>query len=134
MVPSIAKSAAIEVLEAMKNHPHYKAPLGGSNSRTWAWAIGYWFNVGLPSSCTLSVNADGTVNLVEGSHRQSAGLGRSISMQAAEVLGIAAGRRASDGGGYGIPSALQAVTGGSRTTFCDWLGGGTKRRRMWFGR
>ncbi|MEZ5356097.1 MAG: molybdopterin cofactor-binding domain-containing protein [Bryobacteraceae bacterium] len=58
----------VEVLEAMKNHPHYTAPLGGPN-RGRGVAIGFWFNAGLPSSCTLSVNADGTVNLVEGSTR-----------------------------------------------------------------
>src|SRR5258708_27376930 len=54
--PKHRKVGCIEVLEAMKNHPHYQTPLKGKN-RGRGLAIGYWFNVGLPSSCTLSVNA-----------------------------------------------------------------------------
>jgi CO/xanthine dehydrogenase Mo-binding subunit len=78
-------------------------------------AIGFWFNVGLPSSCTISVNADGTVNLVEGS-TDIGGTRASIAMQAAEVLGIAAEDVRpvivdTDSVGF------TAVTGGSRTTF-----------------
>jgi xanthine dehydrogenase molybdenum-binding subunit len=112
--PKYRKVGCIEVIEAMKNSAHYKSPLGGPN-RGRGVAIGFWFNVGLPSSCNISVNADGTVNLVEGS-TDIGGTRTSIAMQAAEVLGIAAedvrpSVADTDSVGY------TAVTGGSRTTF-----------------
>lgn len=112
--PRYRRIGCIEVLEAMKNHPHYKAPLGGPN-RGRGVAIGFWFNIGLPSSCTISVNADGTVNLVEGS-TDIGGTRTSIAMQAAEVLGIPAEDvrpTVVDTDSIGFT----AVTGGSRTTF-----------------
>ncbi len=103
----------VEVLEAMKNHPHYSAPLGEHQGR--GVAIGYWFNVGFESSVNIAVNADGTITLVEGS-TDIGGSRASIAMQAAEVLGIPAESvRPSvvdtDSVGY------TAVTGGSRTTY-----------------
>jgi xanthine dehydrogenase molybdenum-binding subunit len=116
--PKFKKIGCVEVLEAIKNHPHYSAPLEGPN-RGRGIAIGYWFNVGLPSSCTLSVNADGTVNLVEGS-TDIGGTRTSIAMQAAEVLGIAAADvhpTVVDTDSVGFT----AVTGGSRTTFATGM-------------
>jgi CO/xanthine dehydrogenase Mo-binding subunit len=112
--PKYRRIGCIEVIEAMKKHPHYAAPLGGPN-RGRGVAIGFWFNVGLPSSCTISVNADGTVNLVEGS-TDIGGTRTSIAMQAAEVLGIPAEAvrpTVVDTDSVGFT----AVTGGSRTTF-----------------
>ena len=103
----------VEVLEAMKNHPHYSAPLGENQGR--GVAIGYWFNVGFESSVNIAVNADGTITLVEGS-TDIGGSRASISMQAAEVLGIPAESvRPSvvDTDSVGFT----AVTGGSRTTY-----------------
>jgi CO/xanthine dehydrogenase Mo-binding subunit len=112
--PKYPRIGCVEVLEAMRNHPHYTAPLEGPN-RGRGVGVGFWFNVGLESSCTISVNADGTVNLVEGS-TDIGGTRTSIAMQAAEVLGI----RAEDV----VPTVVDtdsvgytAVTGGSRTTF-----------------
>ena len=98
----------------MKNHPHYTAPLGGPN-RGRGVAIGFWFNIGLQSSCTASVNADGTVSLVEGS-TDIGGTRTSIAMQLAEALGIRAEDvrpivADTDSVGY------TDVTGGSRVTF-----------------
>ncbi len=104
----------VEVLEAMKNHPHYRAPLEGAH-RGRGVAMGYWFNIGWYSSCTISVNPDGTVNLVEGSVDLS-GTRTSIAMQAAEALGLRADQVhpvVADTDSIG-PTA---VTGGSRTTF-----------------
>ncbi len=116
--PKFRKIGCIEVLEAMKNHPHYTAPLGGPN-RGRGVAVGFWFNVGLPSSCTISVNADGTVNLIEGS-TDIGGTRTSIAMQAAEVLGIPAEAvqpTVADTDSVGFT----AVTGGSRTTFATGM-------------
>jgi len=112
--PKYRRVGCVEVLEAMKNHPHYSAPLDGPN-RGRGVAIGFWFNIGLPSSCNISVTADGTVNLVEGS-TDIGGTRTSIAMQAAEVLGIPAEDvrpTVVDTDSIGFT----AVTGGSRTTF-----------------
>jgi CO/xanthine dehydrogenase Mo-binding subunit len=112
--PKYRRIGCVEVIEAMKKHPHYAAPLGGPN-RGRGVAVGFWFNVGLPSSCTISVTADGTVNLVEGS-TDIGGTRTSIAMQAAEVLGIPAEDvrpTVVDTDSVGFT----AVTGGSRTTF-----------------
>jgi len=116
--PKYGRIGCVEVIEAMKNHPHYSAPLGGPH-RGRGVAIGFWFNAGLPSSCTLSVNADGTVNLVEGS-TDIGGTRTSISMQAAEVLGIRAEDvhpTVADTDSVGFT----AVTGGSRVTFATGI-------------
>ncbi|MCH7625197.1 MAG: xanthine dehydrogenase family protein molybdopterin-binding subunit [Chloroflexi bacterium] len=112
--PAHVRIGCVEVLEAMKSHPHYNTPLSGPNQGRGV-AIGYWFNVGLESSCNIAVNADGTIALVEGS-TDIGGTRASISMQAAEVLGIAMEDvRPSvvdtDSIGY------TGVTGGSRTTY-----------------
>ncbi len=108
-----------QVLETMKSHPHYSAPLGEPShpaaKRGRGVAVGFWMNAGLPSSCMLSVNSDGSVGLIEGS-TDIGGSRTSIAMQAAEVLGLKAeDMRPSvvdtDTIGY------TGVTGGSRTTF-----------------
>ena len=47
-----------ETLEAAQQHPHYKAPLGENQGR--GIACGFWFNGGMQSSATVSVNDDGS--------------------------------------------------------------------------
>ena len=103
-----------EVIEAMRDHPHYTAPLEGPN-RARGVAIGYWMNAGLQSAANIAVNNDGTINLTEGSP-DIGGTRASLAMQAAEVLGIhaedvhpAVVDTDSIGWTFG--------TGGSRTTF-----------------
>jgi CO/xanthine dehydrogenase Mo-binding subunit len=112
--PTYPRIGCIETVQAAKSHSHYKAPLGGPN-RGRGVASGFWFNVGLKSSCSIAVNSDGTVSLVEGS-TDLAGTRTAISMQAAEVLGI--------GVEDVIPTVADTdsvgytdVTGGSRVTF-----------------
>ena len=112
--PVFPRIGFMEVLEATKNHPHYSAPLEGPN-RGRGVATGFWFNVGLQSSCNMSVNTDGTVSLVEGS-TDIGGTRVAVAMQAAEVLGIPAedvhpSVVDTDSVGY------TNVTGGSRTAF-----------------
>jgi CO/xanthine dehydrogenase Mo-binding subunit len=104
----------LETVEAAMKHEHYQAPLEGPN-RGRGVASGYWFNVGLQSSAIISVNADGTVSLVEGS-TDIGGTRTSVAMQAAEVLGIAAEDvrpMVGDTDSIGYTD----VTGGSRVTF-----------------
>ncbi|MCH7940192.1 MAG: xanthine dehydrogenase family protein molybdopterin-binding subunit [Candidatus Marinimicrobia bacterium] len=78
----------IEVIQAMQDHPHWKAPLEGPN-RGRGVAVAFWMNFGGPASCTIKVNSDGTIALREGSP-DIGGTRASVAMQAAEVLGIAA--------------------------------------------
>jgi CO/xanthine dehydrogenase Mo-binding subunit len=104
----------IENLMAAKESHHYNAPLEGKH-RGRGIASGFWFNGGMQSSCNISVNPDGTVNLVEGS-MDIGGTRASIAMQAAEVLGLSAEDvhpLVADTNSVGYT----AVTGGSRTTF-----------------
>ncbi len=116
--PVFPRVGGVETLEAMRDHPHWNTPLEGPNSGRGI-AFGFWFNIGLPSSCTISVNDDGTINLVEG-NPDIGGTRASIAMQAAEVLGL----RAEDV----HPSVVDTDTigftfgtGGSRTTFATGL-------------
>jgi CO/xanthine dehydrogenase Mo-binding subunit len=108
-----------ECLTAAKNSPHWKSKLvkSGPNGRKRGRGIasGYWFNIGLKSAVTISVNIDGTVALVEGS-TDIGGTRASIAMQAAEVLGIAAEDVrpvVADTESVGYTD----VTGGSRTCY-----------------
>ena len=112
--PVFPRIGCVELLEAMKDHDHYKTPLEGPN-RGRGVAIGFWFNIGFQSSCAISVNSDGTLNLVEGS-TDIGGTRASVAMQAAEVLGLRAEDvnpvvADTDSIGY------TAVTGGSRVAF-----------------
>jgi len=78
-------------------------------------ASGFWFNAGLKSSVTATVNTDGTVALVEGS-TDIGGTRASIAMQLAETLGIAAedvNPTVGDTDSVGYTD----VTGGSRVTY-----------------
>ena len=107
-----------EVINAMKSHPHYNAPLEGAN-RGRGVAIGWWMNGGGPSSVTINVHSDGRCSLVEGSP-DIGGSRTSISMQAAEVLGIPVEDInpmivSTDEVGF------TAGTGGSRVTFATGM-------------
>ena len=84
--PVFQRVGYLETVEAAKNTPHYNSPLEGPN-RGRGIATGFWFNGTGPACATASVNADGTVSLVEGS--PDIGGGRaSLAMHVAEVLGI----------------------------------------------
>ena len=112
--PVYPRIGFIETLEAAKEHPHYSSE-NGKKHHGRGIASGFWFNIGLESSVTISVNPDGTINLVEGS-TDIGGTRASIAMQAAEVLGIPAesvNPSVVDTNSIGYT----AVTGGSRTTF-----------------
>ena len=106
----------IEVLQAARDSEQYQTKLEGPY-RGRGVASGFWFNIGLQSSCSIGVNADGTITLVEGS-TDIGGTRASIAMQAAEVLGIAAedvqpSVGDTDSVGYTF------LTGGSRVTFAS---------------
>ena len=77
-----------ETVEAAIDHPHTAIPNEGTN-RGRGVASGFWFNGAGPSSVTAVVNADGTVNLLEGS-ADIGGTRASAAMMLAETIGLAA--------------------------------------------
>ncbi|MFO1056704.1 MAG: xanthine dehydrogenase family protein molybdopterin-binding subunit [Dongiaceae bacterium] len=83
--PRYNRIGLIECLEAVKNHPHYKAPLGPNQGR--GMAPGFWFNFGGQTCVSLNVNIDGTVALAVGTP-DIGGSRASMGLMAAEELGI----------------------------------------------
>ncbi|MDR3537163.1 MAG: xanthine dehydrogenase family protein molybdopterin-binding subunit [Acetobacteraceae bacterium] len=111
--PKHAHAGFAETLQALRNHPGYKAPLGPNQGR--GVACGYWFNGGGESSATLQVNADGTVLVATGSP-DIGGSRASMAIMAAETLGVdynTVRAIVADTGSVGYTH----VTGGSRVTF-----------------
>jgi CO/xanthine dehydrogenase Mo-binding subunit len=109
-----ARIGNVEVMEAAKEHPHYRSELEGPN-RGRGVAMGFWGNGSNETSSSASVNNDGTVNLVLGSP-DIGGTRASLAMQLAETLGIRAEDvvpRVVDTDSVGFT----ANTGGSRTAF-----------------
>ena len=103
-----------EMEEAMQAHPHYKASLTGPNQGRGV-AVGYRWQGGQASSATITVNNDGTINLVTGSV-DIGGSRTAVAMQAAEILGI----KAEDVSPTVVDTdtiGWTGVTGGSRTAF-----------------
>ena len=86
--PVLQKVGYLETLAAAMDTEHYKTPLEGPN-RGRGVAAGFWFNGTGPACATASVNADGTVSLIEGSP-DIGGSRASMAMQVAEVLGLPA--------------------------------------------
>ena len=80
-----ARIGFVECLEAVRDHPHYSAPLGPNQGR--GLAAGYWFNIGESSSATVNLNEDGTATVVTGSP-DIGGSRASMALMAAEELGI----------------------------------------------
>jgi xanthine dehydrogenase molybdenum-binding subunit len=109
----LAAVGNVACVSAALASPHYNAPLEGPN-RGRGVASGFWFNVGLKSSVSASVNSDGSVTFVEG-NPDIGGTRASLSMQLAETLGIPAEAikptvADTDSVGY------NDLTAGSRTT------------------
>jgi xanthine dehydrogenase molybdenum-binding subunit len=116
--PVFPRIGMVETVEAIQQSEHYRSPLTGKH-RGRGMASGFWFNCGLKSAVTATVNFDGTVSLIEGSP-DIGGTRASIAMQLAETLGIAAEDviptvADTDSVGY------TDVTGGSRVTFATGI-------------
>ena len=106
--PTYGRIGLKETLEAARNHPHYKAPLGKNQGR--GVACGFWFNFGGNTSVSLSVNADGTVSLTLGTP-DIGGSRASMCLMAAEELGIP------------YTQVQAVVTDTSSLGFCDMTDG-----------
>jgi len=105
------------VLDAVKSHPHWKAPLKQGQGR--GLACGFWFNIGGESSAQVHVNEDGTVTAATGSP-DIGGSRASIGMMVAEVLGVPAtsvSTIVADTASIGFTH----LTGGSRVTFATGM-------------
>lgn len=116
--PVYGKVGMEETVQAIKDSDHYQTPLAGKFQGRGI-ATGFWFNCGLKSAATATVNPDGTVSLVEGS-TDIGGSRAGIAMQLAECLGITAEEVKpavvdTDSVGY------TDVTGGSRVTFATGI-------------
>lgn len=74
-----------EMLQAVKEHPHYRAPVPPGVGR--GFAAGYWGNWHGTSTVHLTFNQDGTVNLIEGS-TDIGGSRTSMAQIVAEELGL----------------------------------------------
>ncbi len=115
--PTFTNIGYVQTVEAAKNHPHYKAPLGPNQGR--GVASGFWFNIGGESSAACHINEDGTATVVEG-NPDIGGSRASMAMMAAEVLGIPYDRvRPVVGDTSSI--GFTFLTGGSRVTFATGM-------------
>ncbi len=116
--PTLGPIGYVQTLQAARAHPHYSAPLGPNQGR--GVASGFWFNIGNETSVALNINEDGTVALLLGTIDVAGGHRASLSMIAAEELGIPMDRvRAvvADTSALGF----NFVTAGSRGTFAGGL-------------
>ena len=116
--PVYGKVGMEETVQAIRDSDHYQTPLTGKFQGRGI-ATGFWFNCGLKSAATATVNPDGTVSLVEGS-TDIGGSRTGLAMQLAETLGITAEEVKpavvdTDSVGY------TDVTGGSRVTFATGI-------------
>src|SRR5664280_1735636 len=113
----LAHNGYAETIEALLNHPAYKAPLKKNQGR--GVASGYWFNGGGESSATVHVNEDGTVVVATGSP-DIGGSRASMAIMAAETLGIDYDQVrpiVADTASVGYTH----LTGGSRVTFATGI-------------
>jgi CO/xanthine dehydrogenase Mo-binding subunit len=106
-----------QVLEAARSHPHWTAPLGPNQGR--GLACGFWFNAGLSSSATITLNGDGSAAVVTG-NPDIGGTRVAQAMMVAEELGIPIERvrplvADTDTAGY------TDVTGGSRVCYATGM-------------
>lgn len=115
--PKHAHDGFRETIEALMNHPGYKAPLGPNQGR--GVASGFWFNGGGESAATIHVNEDGSIALATGS-MDVGGSRASMAMMAAETLGVpyeSVRSTVADTASIGY----NHVTGGSRVTYATGM-------------
>jgi len=102
-----------QVLETARNHPHWKAPLAENQGR--GVACGFWFNAGMNSSATITLNLDGSAAVFTG-NPDIGGTRVAQAQMVAEELGIPVERvrpSVADTDSAGFTD----VTGGSRVCY-----------------
>ena len=106
-----------QVLEAARNHPHWRAPLGPNQGR--GVAVGFWFNAGMNSSATVSVNTDGSATVVAG-NPDIGGTRVAQALMVSEELGVPVERvrpTVADTDSIGFSD----LTGGSRVCYATGM-------------
>ena len=115
--PKLAHGGYVETVQALLDHPGYRAPLGPNQGR--GAASGFWFNGAGDSAATVAVNADGTVTIATGSP-DIGGTRASMALMAAETLGI--DYHLIQSGVVDTETVPYChVTGGSRVTYATGL-------------
>src|ERR1700751_12728 len=118
--PVFPRMGYVETLQAVKNHPHYSAPIGKAEPgklRGRGVASGFWFKAGGESSAQVNITEDGNVVVTTGNPdigRARAG----IANVCAELLGIDY-RRVSVIIGDTQTVGFSNLTGGSRVLFAS---------------
>ncbi len=115
--PTFRNIGYVETLEAIRDHPHYSAPLGPNQGR--GLAVGFWFNVGGESTAAVNIGEDGSAVVISG-NPDIGGSRASMAMMAAEVLGLPVEKVrpiVADTASIGF----SMLTGGSRTTFATGM-------------
>src|ERR671936_2406472 len=73
------------MLYSARQRPHWKAPLGPNQGR--GFAVGFWFNAGMNSSATVTLNADGSAAVFTG-NPDIGGTRAAQALMVSEELGI----------------------------------------------
>ena len=115
--PKYGPIGLAQILEAARAHPHWRAPLGANQGR--GFAVGFWFNAGMNSSATVTLNSDGSAAVVTG-NPDIGGTRVAQAMMAAEELGIPVERVRSNVGDTD-GSGFTDVTGGSRVCYATGM-------------
>jgi CO/xanthine dehydrogenase Mo-binding subunit len=105
------------VLEAARRHPHWQTPIGSNQGR--GFACGFWFNAGMNSSATVTLDSDGSAAVFTG-NPDIGGTRAAQALMVAEELGIPIERirptvADTDAAGY------TDVTGGSRVCYATGM-------------
>jgi CO/xanthine dehydrogenase Mo-binding subunit len=102
-----------ELLEQARDHAHWRAPLARNQGR--GMAVGFWFNGGMNSSATVTLNGDGSAAVLTG-NPDIGGTRVAQALMVAEELGIPVERvrpSVADTDSVGFTD----VTGGSRVCY-----------------
>jgi len=119
--PTFGQVTFRETIEAIRNHPHYTAPLERNPrpgvKRGRGVASGFWYNAGGESSVQVNITEDGNVVVTTG-HPDVGGSRASIANVVAELLGIEHSR-VNVIIGDTMTIGYSNLTGGSRVTFAS---------------
>jgi len=105
------------ILDAVKNHPHWSAPLGRNQGR--GLALGFWFNGGMNSSATVLLNPDGSAAVITG-NPDIGGTRAAQALMVSEELGIPV-ERVRPIVADTDTSGMTDVTGGSRVCYATGM-------------
>jgi CO/xanthine dehydrogenase Mo-binding subunit len=106
-----------QVLETARTHAHWTSPLGPNQGR--GLACGFWFNAGLSSSATITLNGDGSAAVTTG-NPDIGGTRIAQAMMVAEELGIPVQRVRAIVGDTDV-AGYTDLTGGSRVCYATGM-------------